>query len=86
MIDEQILLDIVNDFEENPKHKFSIKEFKHFTGPKNEETLFVTLMLEEMSYDKITFHITLSKIKRRLLNLLSLNRVILNCDLKTESF
>ena len=52
MIDEEILYDIINDFTEKPKHKFSIKNFKYFMGPENQETLFVTLQVEEKITDE----------------------------------
>lgn len=86
MIDEEILSDIINDFTDKPKYKFSIKDFKYFMGPENQETLFVTLIVEEKITDIVTYHLTLSQIKRRLLNLLSLNRVLLYCDLESNNF
>jgi hypothetical protein len=86
MIDEEILSDIINDFTEEPKYKFLIKDFKYFMGPENQETLFVTLIVKEKITDIVTYHLTLSQIKRRLLNLLSLNRVLLYCDLESNNF
>jgi hypothetical protein len=55
-------------------------------GPENQETLFVTLIVKEKITDIVTYHLTLSQIKRRLLNLLSLNRVLLYCDLESNNF
>ncbi len=86
MIDEEIIYEIINDFTNKPKHKFLIKDFKYFVGPENQETLFLTLQVEDKIIDIKEHHSNLSKIKRRFLNLLSLNRVLLYCDLKSDNF
>ena len=86
MLDEKTLLDIINDFEDAPHYKFSISEYKIFTTPEKEETIFIVLLLEEYSYDSESFQTLIDEIKKRIKNILSFDRVIMSCNLKTQDF
>lgn len=82
----ETLLQVINDFEENPNYKFSIKQHKSFIGPENKEMIYIVLQLEEYSYSSENLNSKLFEIKKRIQNILSFDRVILNCDLKTDYF
>ena len=86
MIDEEVLLQVINDFEENPNYKFSIKKCEPFIGPEDKEMIYIVLQLEEYSYSTENFNSKLNEIKKRIKNILSFDRVIVNYDLKVESF
>jgi hypothetical protein len=86
MINEETLLQVINDFEEHPNYKFSIKEYKSFIGPENKEMIYIILQLEEYSYSTENFNSKLFEIKKRIKNILSFDRVIINCDLKSDLF
>ena len=86
MIDEEVVLQVVNDFEDNPNYKFSIQNYHSFTGPENKKMLYIVLKLEFYSYSTENFNSKLFEIKKRIKNILSFDRVILNCNLNTEMF
>ena len=86
MIDEELLLQVINDFEEIPNYKFSIKKCEPFVGPENKQMIYIILQLEEYSYSTESFNSKLFEIKKRIKNILSFDRVIVNYDLKVESF
>lgn len=86
MIDEIALLDIIHNFEENPLYKFGIEEYKMFVGPENQNMIYITLFLQEYTYQSQSFQTVIVDIKNRLKNLLSLGRVILKCNINTELF
>lgn len=83
-IDETLLIDIINDFEKNPPYKFSIAEYKMFLGPENKNMIFISLYLKEYSYQQQSLNTVICEIKKRIKNVLSLDRVILKCDINTE--
>lgn len=84
MIDEETLLEVINNFEDKPNYKFSIKKFESFIGPENKEMIYIVLLLEEYSYSTENFNSKLNEIKKRIQNILSFNRVIINYDIKSE--
>lgn len=86
MIDEASILDIIHNFEETPLYKFGIEEFKFFVGPENQNMLYIVLFLQEYTFQQHSFQTIIADIKNRLKNLLSLGRVILNCNINTELF
>jgi hypothetical protein len=83
-IDETLLIDIINDFDDNPPYKFSITEYKMFLGPENKNMIFISLYLNEYSYQQQSLNTVIYEIKKRIKSVLSLNRVILKCDINTE--
>lgn len=77
MIDEKILLDIVHDFSGSENYEFSIIEFKEFED-RNEKILWLNLKLEKFRFvEGKNLQIIKSDIKKRMSNLLGLDRVIL---------
>lgn len=86
MIDETSILQIIHNFEENPLYKFGLKEFKFFVGPENQNMLYIVLFLQEYRFQHKSFQTIISDIKSRLLKLLNMDRIILNCDIDTELF
>lgn len=83
-IEKDLLIDIINDFNNNPPYKFLITEYKMFVGPENKNMIFISLFMEKYSYQQQSFQTTISEIKKRIKNVLSLDRVILKCDINTE--
>lgn len=83
-IEKDLLVDIINDFDNNLPYKFSITEYKMFVGPENKNMIFISLFMEEYSYQQQSLQTTISEIKKRIKNVLSLDRVILKCDINTE--
>lgn len=83
-IEKDLLIDIINDFDNNPPYKFSITEYKMFVGPENKNMIFISLFMEEYSYQQQSLQTIISEIKKRIKNVLSLDRVILKCDINTE--
>ena len=83
-IEEQLLMDIINDFNENPPYRFSITEYKMFEGPEHKNMIYISLLLKEFKYHQQNINIVTSEIKKRIKNILSLDRVILKCDINTE--
>lgn len=83
MIDEKILLDIVHDFSGSENYEFSIIEFKEFED-RNEKILWLNLKLEKFRFvEGKNLQIIKSDIKKRMSNLLGLDRVILYFRLKS---
>lgn len=83
-IDETLLIDIINDFDNNPPYKFSITEYKMFVGPEDKNMMYISLFMEEYSYQQKSFQTVTDEIKKRIKSVLSLDRVILKCDINTE--
>ena len=83
-IDETLLIDIINDFDNNPPYKFSITEYKMFVGPEDKNMMYISLFMEEYTYQQKSFQTVTDEIKKRIKNVLSLDRVILKCDINTE--
>lgn len=83
-IEKDLLIDIINDFDNNPPYKFSITEYKMFVGPENKNMIFISLFMEEYSYQQQSLQTIISEMKKRIKNVLSLDRVILKCDINTE--
>jgi hypothetical protein len=83
-IDETLLIDIINDFDNNPPYKFSITEYKMFVGPEDKNMMYISLFMEEYTYQQKSFQTVTDEIKKRIKSVLSLDRVILKCDINTE--
>jgi hypothetical protein len=83
-IDEQLLLDIINDFNENPPYKFSLTEHKIFEDPEHKKMIYISLFLTEYKFQQQNINIVISEIKKRIKNVLSFDRVILKCDINTD--
>ena len=83
-IEKDLLIDIINDFDNNPPYKFSITEYKMFVGPEDKNMIFISLFMKEYSYQQQSLQTTISEIKKRIKNVLSLDRVILKCDINTD--
>ena len=83
MLDEKLLMDIVHDFDYNQNYKFTLVNYKNFLNI-NENTLWLELKLEFLEYnERKNLQIIKSDIKKRLSNLLGLDRVILYFRLKS---
>lgn len=77
MITDTLMLDIIHDFQEQPNYKFSILELKEFKD-KDQNCMWLSLKLEEWKYvEGVNLQIIKSDIKKRISNLLGLDRLIL---------
>jgi hypothetical protein len=83
-IEKQLLMDIINDFNENPPYKFSITEYKLFEGPEYKNMIYISLFLNDFKYQQQNMNVVITEIKKRIKNVLSLDRVILKCNINTE--
>ena len=77
MITDTLMLDIIHDFQENPKYKFSIVELNEFEAM-NQKCMWLSLKLEGWEYQEgMNLQIVKEQIKKRISNLLGLDRLIL---------
>ena len=84
MITNTLMLDIIHDFQENPKYKFSIVELNEFEDM-NQKCMWLSLKLEDWRYQEgMNLQIVKSDIKKRISNLLGLDRLILYFDINFE--
>lgn len=84
MITNTLMLDIIHDFQENPNYKFSIIQLSEFQD-KNLKCMWLSLKLEEWKYQEgVNVHIVKSDIKKRISNLLGLDRLILFLNINVD--
>ena len=84
MITNTLMLDIIHDFQETPKYKFSIVELNEFEDM-NQKCMWLSLKLEGWEYQEgMNLQILKEQIKKRISNLLGLDRLILYFDINID--
>lgn len=84
MITDTLMLDIIHDFQENPKYKFSIVELNEFEDM-NQKYMWLSLKLEGWEYQEgMNLQIVKQDIKKRISNLLGLDRLILYFNINID--
>ena len=78
------MLDIIHDFQETPKYKFSIIELNKFEDM-NQKCMWLSLKLEGWEYQEgMNLQIVKQEIKKRISNLLGLDRLILYFNINID--
>ena len=78
------MLDIIHDFQETPKYKFSIIELNEFEYM-NQKCMWLSLKLECWEYQEgMNLQIVKQEIKKRISNLLGLDRLILYFNINID--
>jgi len=84
MITNTLMLDIIHDFQENQKYKFSIVELNEFED-QEKKCMWLSLKLEEWNYQEgMNLQILKEDIKKRISNLLGLDRLILYFNINID--
>ena len=78
------MLDIIHDFQENQNYRFSIVELNEFEDMK-QKCMWLSLKLEDWRYQEgMNLQILKEDIKKRISNLMGLDRLILYFDINID--
>ena len=84
MITNTLMLDIIHDFQENQNYRFSIVELNEFEDM-NQKCMWLSLKLEDWRYKEgMNLQILKEDIKKRISNLMGLDRLILYFDINID--
>ena len=84
MITNTLMLDIIHDFQENQNYRFSIVELNEFEDM-NQKCMWLYLKLEDWRYQEgMNLQILKEDIKKRISNLMGLDRLILYFDINID--